>query len=69
MDEHRCKIVATWMEDSRCQCLLNGVIVEIEDQRYQSLNLSAVIEIEDYRCNRVAIQMEDPRCNSLRPRW
>ena len=69
MDEHRCKIAATGIEDSRCPSLLNGVVIEPEDQRCRSLNMSAVIEIEDCRFNRVTLQMEDPRCNNLRPRW
>jgi len=69
MDEHRCKIAATRIDDRRCQRLLGSVVVEIEDQRCRSLNLSAVIEIEDCRSNLVTLQMEDPRCNNLRPRW
>jgi len=28
-----------------------------------------VLEIEDLRCNRVAIRMEDPRCESLLMTW
>ena len=50
MEEHRCKIAAVGVEDSRCQSLVDGAVVEMEDQRCQSLNFfRAVVDIEDQR--------------------
>jgi hypothetical protein len=69
MEEHRCIVAATGMEDSRCQSLLDGVVVDMEDQRCTSLRPSAAIMIEDCRCKSVAIRMEDPRCNYLHTKW
>jgi len=53
MEEHRCKIAAVGVEDSRCQSLVDGAVVEMEDQR----------------CNFVEMRMEDPRCSNLHARW
>jgi hypothetical protein len=70
MEEHRCKIAAVGVEDSRCQSLVDGAVVEMEDQRCQSLNFfRAVVDIEDQRCNFVEMRMEDPRCSNLHARW
>ena len=69
MEEHRCKIAATWMEDSRCQSLLVGVVVEMEDRRCKGLSLASGLEMEDSRFTKVATRMEDPRCSSLRAKW
>ena len=66
MEEHRCKIVATAIEDSRCVSLINDGILEMEDPCSISLQSRVVIEIEDRRCNSVAIRREDPRCQDLR---
>lgn len=69
MEEHRCKIVATAMEDSRCMSSLNIGLFDVEDPRYIGLQHRVVIEIDDGRCNRVTIGMEDPRCQNLRMKW
>lgn len=69
MEEYRCRIVATGMEDSRCQSLLDGSVAEMEDPRCRSLHFSAAIEVEDCRSNCATILMEDPRCNNLHTRW
>ena len=57
------------MEDPRCRSPLNVVVIEIEDLHCKSLLSRVVLEIEDRRCNRVAIRMEDPRCESLLMNW
>jgi hypothetical protein len=51
--------------------MLRGVAIEIEDSRckglFQGVILKGVaIEIEDSRCKGAAVEMEDPRCSSLR---
>ena len=69
MEDPRCKIVAIEMDDLRCRSPLNAVVIEIEDLRCKSLLNRVVLEIEDLRCNRVAIRMEDPRCESLLMTW
>ena len=61
MEEHRCRIVATAMEDSRCSSSLNSGLIEVEDLRYKSLRSCSVIEVEDRRCNSAMIGMEDPQ--------
>ena len=69
MEEYRCKIVASEMEDSRLKSLLNRESVQLEDPRYKSLHTRGAIEIEDCRFNSVAIAMEDPRCQSMLVTW
>ena len=69
MEEDRCRIVATRLEDSRCISSLNSGLSEVEDPRCMSLQSRVVIEIEDRRCNSVTIGIEDPRCQNLRTRW
>lgn len=69
MEEHRCKISASGVEDPRCEGLLGGVVAEMEDRRCEGLNPSLVNEIEDDRCNSVQFRMEDARCSNLLSRW
>jgi hypothetical protein len=69
MEEHRCRIAAVGAEDSRCEILVHGAVVELEDKRCRSLKLRAVLEVEDCRSNGVTVRTEDPRCIGLRDRW
>jgi hypothetical protein len=69
MVEHRCKIVASEMEDSRLKDLLNSKSIQVEDPRYKGLRTLGAIEIEDCRFNSVAIATEDPRCRSMLVTW
>ena len=69
MEEHRCRIASTEREDARCKSLFEGVVFEMEDRRCKGLKRGTVLETEDPRFDSVAVQMEDPRCNSLRGRW
>ena len=69
MDEDRCKMVATEMEDSRCSNPLSGGLNRLEDPRYYGLRDRMTIDVEDCRCNSVGIQMEDPRCAGLQSKW
>lgn len=69
MEEHRCKIVAAEMDESRCKSVLNGGLAEVEDQRYNGLRSRTALAIDDRRYYSVAIGMEDPRCKNLRMGW
>jgi len=69
MDDPRCKIAAIEMEDSRCNGLLNGMVVEMEDLRCRSLLYRAPKEMEDPRCRSTGTEMDDPRCRSLSRAW
>jgi hypothetical protein len=66
MEEHRCKIVASGMDDSRMQGPLFSGPTQSEDPRYTRPPTRAAIQMDDCRLNTVAIAMEDPRCQSLR---
>lgn len=65
MDDPRCKIAAIVMDDSRCNGLLNGMVIEIEDLRCKSLLYRAKNDMEDPRCGSTAIEMDDPRSRGL----
>jgi len=69
MEDPRCRIAASEMEDHRCGNLLSGVVIEIEDPRLESLFCRMALEIEDPRCMRVTVEMEDHRCKSLFMTW
>jgi hypothetical protein len=69
MEEHRCKIVASEMEDSRLKSLPNSEPIQLDDPRYEGLRTRDTIKIEDCRFNSVAIAMEDPRCRSMHVTW
>ena len=64
MGDPRCKITGIWIEDLRCQSLVESV-VQLEDQRCVGLDNRLVVEFGDPRGNRGPIRMEDPRCTSL----
>ena len=64
MEESRCRVAAMRTEDSRCNKLIAGVVVEM-DPRYKGLWLGLVAEMEDPRCRIAVTEMEDPRCRGL----
>jgi hypothetical protein len=66
MEEHRCKIVASGMDDSRMKGPLFSGPMQSEDPRYSTLPTHGAIQMDDCRLNGVTIAMEDPRCQSLR---
>jgi hypothetical protein len=69
MEEHRCRIVATVVEDFRCKSLLDSSQIVMQDPRYRCLYRRAEVEVEDSRCSSVAAEMEDPRCKGLSLKW
>ena len=69
MEEHRCRITATVVEDYRCRSLLDSAQVVTPDPRYKCLQRRMNVEVEDSRCSSFSIQMEDPRCKDLAPKW
>ena len=69
MEEHRCRMVALVVDDSRCKNLFDGAMIEAEDPRHSSQRWRVEIEVEDSRCNRIAIEMEDPRCRGFFSKW
>jgi len=69
MEEHRCRMVATAVEDSRCKNLLDSASIVTQDPRYRFLHRRVDVEIRDSRCSCVAIEMEDPRCKGLSLKW
>ena len=69
MEEHRCRIVASEIDDSRLKSLPNCEPIQVEDPRYRGLRARCAIEIEDSRFNSVAIAMEDPRCRGMFVAW
>jgi len=69
MDDARCKIAAIEMDELRGRSPLSGVAIEMEDLRCLGLSNRVALEIEDDRFSRLAIQMEDPRCNNLHSIW
>jgi hypothetical protein len=69
MEEHRCKVVASAVEDLRCRLLLDSAPTVAEDPRCKYLHRRVEIEVEDSRCNSVAMEMEDPRCMGLSLKW
>jgi hypothetical protein len=69
MEEHRCRMLATAVEDFRCSSLLDGALIATQDPRYQGLHRRVDVEVEDSRCSSVAIEMEDPRCKGLSLKW
>ena len=69
MEEHRCRIVATVVEDYRCKSLLDSAQVVTQDPRYKCLHRRVDVEVEDSRCSAVSSEMEDPRCRGLASKW
>jgi hypothetical protein len=69
MEHARCKMVAIEIEDPRGAGQFTAVTIEAEDSRCRSLVESLVLEVEDSRHRRVAIKMEDPRCQCLHMKW
>jgi hypothetical protein len=64
MEDSRCKIAATTLDDPRCKSLLLGVAIEMDDPRCKSLLYSAVIGREDLWYGSGAREMEDSRCRN-----
>lgn len=69
MEDSRCKVTATRMENPRYKSLITGVVIEVEDPRYRSLYCHVTIEREDPRCKNTAMEMEDPRCKIRNRAW
>ena len=69
MEFSRCRMVAIAIDDPRGAGLLSGVAIEVEDVRCRNLAEGGVLEVEDARCRKVAIHMEDPRCQNLHSKW
>jgi len=69
MEEHRCRIAATVVEDFRCKSLLDSSQIVSQDPRYRYLYRRVEVEVEDSRCNSVAAKIEDPRCKGLSLKW
>lgn len=69
MDEHRCRMVATVVEDYRCKSLLDSAQAVTQDPRYKCLHRRVDVEVEDSRCSTVSSEMEDPRCRGLASKW
>jgi hypothetical protein len=69
MEEHRCRIAATVMEDVRCKSLLGSPQNVTQDPRYRCLYRRVEVEVEDSRCKSVAAEIEDPRCKGLSLKW
>lgn len=65
MEEHRCRIAATVVEDFRCKSLIDSSQIAMQAPRYRCLYPRVDVEVEDSRCNSAAIEMEDPRCKGL----
>ncbi len=66
MEDPRCRVAAVESEDLRCKFLLQGMEIEVEDLRCRNLGYNRAVGMEDPRCNRVAMVMDDPRCQCLR---
>jgi hypothetical protein len=69
MEDHRCRMEVSAIEDCRCNNLLDSATTKTEDPRYKGLHRRLEIEVEDFRCNRVVMKMEDPRCKGLSLMW
>jgi hypothetical protein len=69
MEEHRCRIAASVVEDFRCKSLLDSPQIVTQDPRYRCLYRRVGVEVEDSRCNSVAAETEDPRCRGLSLKW
>jgi hypothetical protein len=69
MEELRCKAAASATEDCHGNNLFNGAITTTVDPRYRNLHHRVEVEVEDSRCNRVAMTMEDPRCQGISSVW
>jgi hypothetical protein len=69
MEEHRCKMATTVVEDFRCKSLLDSAFIVTQDPRYKCLHRRVDVEVEDSRCGSVAIETEDPRCKGLSLKW
>lgn len=69
MEEQRCRIAAAAAHDYRCKHLLDSAVTGMRDPRYECLNIQAGLGVEDSRCNPVAMEMEDPRCQGLSSMW
>jgi len=57
MEEHRCRMVATVVEDYRCKSLLGSAQVVTQDPRYKCLHRRVDVQVEDSRCSTVLIEM------------
>jgi len=66
MEDPRCKIAATTLDDPRGKTLRPGVVNESEDPRCIGLPGSQAARSDDIWCTSVAVNMEDPRCKSWR---
>jgi predicted phosphoadenosine phosphosulfate sulfurtransferase len=69
MEDYRCRIVATKVENPRYKQLITGVMIVQEDSRCKNLCFSLTTEVEDPRCKSTAMETEDPRCKVLNRMW
>ena len=69
MEEHRCRVAATAVDDLRCRGSFDSTLIVDEDPRYACIDRRMDLEVEDSRCSSVAMKMEDPRCQGLSLKW
>jgi hypothetical protein len=69
MEDHRCKAVASAMDDLRCISIFGSAHISVSSPRYNSLGPTVDLDVEDDRCNFVQLEMEDPRCQNLASKW